>query len=107
MDIEEKRRSPRHYHEATVRISLFNRKGEWDGQLLNHCQEGVCFRSRIPLPCRSAVVIRVTGGAWTNLRPEACSSLRSMTIGEVKWCAPRDEESGCFVTGVKALPTGA
>ena len=107
MESTEKRNNIRHLLEAPIRVSFFNKSDEWDAQMVNHCPDGMCFRSKVPFAQKSALLIRVEGRAWAGRRPEACTGLRNMTVSEVKWCNEiTGENCRFFVTGVKHLPPG-
>ncbi len=102
MDDAEKRKSKRCENLTPVRISLLNQGDEWDAVILNHCTEGMCFRSTTPFSHRVGLRIRVDGSAWGDISPEAYDTLRHLSIGEVKWCREIAEDTGhFFMTGVK------
>jgi len=76
----------RHRHTATIEFSYFNKKHRYEGQTLNHCDEGICFTSEVPLKPDATVCIRVKhlhpNGACTG----DCRGLRLLTLAEAKWC---------------------
>ena len=89
-------------HTATIEFSLFNAKHFYEAQTLNHCDQGMCFKSGVSLQPPTTVVIRVK-----NFHPDGdckgdCRGMRSLTLAEAKWCNEIVSETDHFYEiGVK------
>jgi len=82
----DKRACRRLRNTAAIEFSYFNKGNCFEAQMLNHCDEGMCFKSKVILRPGATVCIRVK-----NFHPnDACvddwRGLRSITLAEVKWC---------------------
>ena len=85
----EKRTCERHSYTASIAFSYFNKEHCFEVQTLNHCAEGMCFKSNLFLQPGATVYIRVKKFHPHNSCTGLCHGLRSVTLAEVKWC---DEE---------------
>ncbi len=98
----EKRACERWNHTALFAVSYFNQEPSFNVQTLNHCLDGMCFKSNFFLRPGASLFIRAIkfnpDGPCTDL----CEGLRSVTLAEVKWCSevPGDNASQ-FLIGVK------
>ena len=98
----EKRACERLNHTALIAFSFFNQEPSFDTQTLNHCLDGMCFKSSFFLQPGASLFIRVKkfnpNGSCTGLS----EGLRSAAIAEVKWCSevPNDKASQ-YGIGVK------
>jgi hypothetical protein len=81
----EKRACERLNHTALIAFSFFNQEPSFDTQTLNHCLDGMCFKSSFFLQPGASLCIRVKkfnpNGSCTGLS----EGLRSVTLAEVKW----------------------
>ncbi len=85
----EKRTCERHSYTASIAFSYFNKESYFDAETLNHCTDGMCFRSSFFLQPGATVYIRVKKFHPNRSCSGLCDGLRSVTLAEVKWC---DEE---------------
>ena len=82
----EKRACERHSYTAPIAFSYFNKEHCFEAQTVNHCAEGMCFKSNFFLQTGATVYIRVK-----KFHPDVssncdCRGLRSATLAEIKWC---------------------
>ena len=82
----DKRVCERRYHTALIEFSYFNKEHRYNAQTLNHCDEGLCFKSHISLQPGAGVYITVKKLHPNGSCNGACRGLRSVTLAEVKWC---------------------
>ena len=81
----EKRDCERRNNNVPIVFSYFNKNDCFDAQTLNHCPEGLCFKSGSSLRSGDTLYIRVK-----DFHPHgtgACEGLRSATLAKVQWCA--------------------
>ena len=81
---------------ALIGFSYFNKKQCYEAQTLNHCDEGMCFKSNVSIQPGAIVCIRVK-----NFHPHGacngdCRGLRSVTLAEAKWCKEIFNETDHF-----------
>ena len=98
----EKRACERLNHTALIAFSFFNQEPSFDTQTLNHCLDGMCFKSSFFLQPGTSLFIRVKkfnpNGSCTGLT----EGLRSATLAEVKWCSEvPDDKASQYGIGVK------
>ena len=89
-------------HTVLIAFSYFNQEPSFDTQTLNHCQDGMCFKSSFSLQPGATLCIRVKkfnpNGSCTGLS----EGLRSATLEEVKWCSEvPDDKASQYGIGVK------
>ena len=82
----DKRACRRLRNTAAIEFSYFNKKHCYGAQTLNHCDEGICFKSGVALRPGSTICIRVN-----TFHPHAACicdfrGLHSLNLAEVKWC---------------------
>ena len=97
----EKRACERHSYTAPITFSYFNKEQCFDAQSLNHCVEGMCFKSNFFLQPKATVYIRVKRFHPHNSCNAACHGLRLVTLAEVKWCKELDVGKVYYGVGVK------
>lgn len=95
---EEKRACERHGYAADIAFSYFNEKIVYNAEILNLGLGGMCFKSNLSLKPGATVYIRLKKTHPNGTRSCSCEGLRSITIGEVKWCSE--------LPGAPALPYG-
>jgi hypothetical protein len=82
----DKRACKRCRYTAIIEFSYFNKKHCYEAQTLNHCDEGMCFKSEVAIQPGATICIRVK-----NFHPNGacigdCRGLRSLILAEAKWC---------------------
>jgi hypothetical protein len=82
----EKRACERRRHTASIEFSYFNKTTCHEGQTLNHCDEGLCFRSEVFLQPGAAVFVRAKSFHPNGACTGNCRGLRLVTLAKVKWC---------------------
>jgi hypothetical protein len=92
----DKRACKRLRHTAYIKFSYFNKDHWHEAQTLNHCDEGMCFKSEVSLKPGTTICVRAK-----NLHPNAacsgdCQGLRSLTLAEAKWCKKILNETKLF-----------
>ena len=98
----EKRACERWNHTALIAFSYFNQEPSFDTQTLNHCLDGMCFKSSFFLQPGTSLFIRVIKFNPDGSSTDLSEGLRSVSLAEVKWCSevPGDKASQ-FLIGVK------
>jgi len=98
----EKRSCERCTYAAPVRLTHFN-GGHWlEAQTLNHCLEGMCFKSNVHFQPGTALLIRVEHCASNGSCACAFEGLPNICLGEVKWCREiPDATSSSYDLGVR------
>jgi hypothetical protein len=98
----EKRAYDRHSFSADVEFSYFNKNHSYFAQTMNLGSGGMCFNSSLFLQPGATVYIRLKKIHPNDSGNAFCEGLRSVTLGEVKWCSevPGNEVSH-YVAGVK------
>jgi hypothetical protein len=89
----DKRACERHRYTATIEFSYFNKKHRYEGQTLNHCDEGMCFKSEIFLQPGAIVFIRAKDLHPNDACTGDCRGLRLLTLAEAKWCKDISNET--------------
>jgi hypothetical protein len=98
----DKRAYPRRYFPAPLEIAYINKHKRFDAQLVNHCEGGMCIKSKTAYTPGAILNVRLK-----NFRPnEPCAGLfdglRTMALAEVKWCHDAsDNKLPCFNIGIK------
>jgi hypothetical protein len=98
----DKRAYPRRNFPAPLEISYINDLKRSDAQLVNHCEGGMCIKSKTAYTPGAILNVRLK-----RFRPnEPCAGLfeglRSMALAEVKWChEAMDNRRPCFNIGIK------
>ena len=98
----EKRACERLNHTALIAFSFFNQEPSFDTQTLNHCLDGMCFKSSFPLKPGATLYIRVKKFNPNVSCTDLSEGLRLVTLAEVKWCSEvRDDKASRYGIGVK------
>ena len=98
----DKRASERRNHTSRIAFSYFNQEPSFDTQTLNHCLDGMCFKSSFPLQPGATLYIRVKKFNLNDSCTGLSEGLRSVTLAEVKWCSEvPDENTSQYGIGVK------
>ena len=98
----EKRDCERRSYTAPIVYSYFNKNDCFDAQTLNHCTQGMCFKSSSGLRPGATLYIRVK-----NFHPHGpctgvCEGLHTAILAEVKWCEENlDRGTFSYNIGVK------
>jgi hypothetical protein len=98
----DKRACERLRHTATIEFSYFNKQHCYEAQTLNHCGEGMCFKTEVSLQPGATVCIRLKNFSPHGACNGDCRGLRSLTLAEAKWCKEIINETETFYEiGVK------
>jgi len=98
----EKRTYERHSYTASIVFSYLNKEHCFEAQTLNHCAEGMCFKSNFFLQPGATVYIKVKKFHPNNSCTGLCRGLRSATLAKVKWCDEKlDADVFSYGVGVK------
>ena len=98
----EKRNTRRFEADSPIICSMFNSNRDFDAQLLNYSQGGICFKSvknfkeRCSVLLRSSgtIPLRSTGGTWDGVR--------NISLAEVKWSSEVSEgDEAYFIMGAR------
>jgi len=106
MDRKHEKRDGRRFDcRVRVRWSYYNRAESHAAEMLNYSLDGVAIAANQPLVNGSSVVMRLEADAG-KCRPDCiesteCPWVRSMIIGQVKWCEP-GPRAGASASGWKA-----
>ena len=92
-------------HTALISVSYFNKEHCFDAQTLNHCADGLCFKSSCFLQPGGNICIRVKKFDPSESCTGLGEGLRTITIGEIKWCKEIAESGvGVYKVGVRYFP---
>jgi hypothetical protein len=101
----DKRACERRLYTAPIEFSYFNKKHCYEAQSLNHCDEGICFKSEVSLRPGATVNVRVKNFHPHGACNDSCRGLRLVTLAEVKWCNEiLDETEPVYEIGAKYYP---
>jgi hypothetical protein len=81
-----KRVCERRRHTAIIEFSYFNKRHCFEGQTLNHCDDGICFKSEVALKPGATVSVRIRNFHPHGARNGDCRGLRSIALAKIKWC---------------------
>ena len=84
---KEKRAYERYGYAAEIAFSYFNREHSYEAEIINLCAGGICFKSELWLQPGATVFIRLKQTNPNGNRFGPSEGLRSVTLGEVKWCS--------------------
>ncbi len=103
-NIREKRATQRHRLSLPLEISYINKEKRSDAQLINHCPDGMCIRSRTGYKPGMSLVVRVKCYQSNDANIDYCEGPRSINLADVKWCEEIiDDESPYFKVGLQLL----
>jgi hypothetical protein len=106
-DYTDQRGSERSNCTATIKFSYFNKQPSYEAQILNYSDVGMCFKSEVSLQPDATVYIRLKDAPRQGDFSTDNHGLRSVTLGEVKWCREiQDETKPFYEIGVKYLKVG-
>lgn len=86
----EKRSKPRYYDQGSVICRHFNFENDYDGQMLNFSQNGMCIRTDRFFKPGTAVLIRIDSYPKGDAVRQEEGGLRAATLAQVQWS--RDDE---------------
>jgi hypothetical protein len=99
---EDRRLSPRHVRQLPLTISVFNQGAFFQAQMMNYSQDGVCAATSHPILPGASLHIRIDASQAAALERAVFPELRTMALGEVKWCSSLGEESSPrFFVGIR------
>ena len=85
--VKEKRRMEERYNcEAKIKWSYFNNSSFYDAKILNFSRNGIYFETPHEIKPGRTVLIRVETFPSKNIRLKDHEFLRTVTLGDVKWC---------------------
>lgn len=100
----EKRAIPRQHLSLPLEISYINKEKRSDAQLINHCADGMCIRSRTGYKPGMSLVVRVKCYQANDANIDYYEGPRSINLADVKWCEEiMDDESPYFKVGLQLL----
>ena len=104
-DTTENRRYKRYQHSASLTFSHFHSQSlvsdsTCRGEKLGHGAGGMQFRSAYPLKPGAVLLIKMDRFETRGLAAEAYSGMRTVSLGRVIWCRPREDEPG-YTVGVQ------
>jgi hypothetical protein len=83
-------------------VSIFNKKNSFYAQAINSSMDGICFKSNTFLRPGTTVYLRVKQFLPHTAGESAFEGLRSVTLGEIKWCKELVDADTCtYEVGVK------
>ncbi len=86
----------RREHTATIEVSHFNRDCCYKVQTLNYWDEGICFKSEVPVKPGATLLIRANDLHANGACNGSFRGLPSITLAEVKWCKEILNETETF-----------
>jgi hypothetical protein len=85
-----------------VVVSIFNKKKFFYAQAINSTMDGICIKSNTSLRPGTTVYLRVKKFFPDTSRTCTFEGLRSVTLGEIKWCRELVDADTCtYEIGVK------
>lgn len=100
----EKRATPRKHLSLPLEISYINKQKRSDAQLINHCEGGMCIRSRNRYKPGMSLVVRVKCYQSNDADIDFCEGPRSINLVDVKWCKKiMEDEMLYFKVGLQLL----
>ena len=100
----EKRATPRQHLSLPLEVSYINKRQRSDAQLINHCEDGMCIRSRIKYKPGISLVVRVKCYRSNDADIDFCEGPRSINLADVKWSEEiMDDERPYFKVGLQLL----
>jgi hypothetical protein len=99
---KEKRMSERYNCEAIIKWSYFNNDQFFDAKVYNISRNGICFETPHAVRQGATIFIRTETLLSKNLRLNELECLRTISLGEVKWCNERfGDNDYYFKVGVR------
>jgi len=103
-NIREKRATQRHRLSLPLEVSYINKRQRSDAQLIDHCADGMCIRSRIEYKPGMSLVVRVKCYQSNDADIDFCDGPKSINLADVKWCKEIvDDERPSFKVGLQLL----
>lgn len=100
----EKRKSPRQHLSLPLEVFYLNKKQRSDAQLINHCEDGMCIRSRIKYNPGMSLVVRVKSYRSNDADIGCYEGPRSINLADVKWYGEiMDDERPYYKVGLQLL----
>ena len=98
----DKRDCDRRSYTVPIVFSYFNKNDNFDAQTLNHCMNGMCFKSGSSLRSGATLYIRVKKFHPHGPCTGRCEGLHFAILAEVKWCEKiLDRGTSSYKVGVK------
>lgn len=97
-------KAPLHDHRCPIECTIFNTDSCYLAQKIGHNAQGLCFESTSAFNEGTMLKIRLENCSTRDLSEEAWDGLRTISVGEVTWCHPtqEDDASGTvYNVGVK------
>ena len=82
----EKRNYKRWHYKGPIRLTGFNKNNWMEAQTSNHCLGGMCFKSSTYFKSQTILLLRINSEGWDFSCAGNLEGLRTITLGEVKWC---------------------
>lgn len=104
----ERRRQPRLTQRLPLSLSVFNRDGSQEAWSVNFSQDGMCAETAQQLLPGTSVQLRMAATAPMDEVPQRNEAvfpgLRTMALGEVKWCRSLGGGLPRFSIGIRYYP---
>jgi hypothetical protein len=99
---KEKRMHERYHCEAMIKWSYFNRDRFYTARVFNVSRNGICFETPHAIRQGTTIYIRTETLISKNMRLNEMECLRTVSLGEVKWCREKVEDGvSCYQAGVR------
>lgn len=89
---KEKRMNERYHCEALIKWSYFNNDRFFEAKVLNCSRNGIYFETPHTIRQGTTIFIRTETLLSKNMRLNELECLRTVSLGEVKWCNERFED---------------
>jgi hypothetical protein len=96
--------APLHHHRCPIECTVFNTDYSYAAQKIGHNAQGLCFESTSAFHKGTMLKIRLENYSTRDLDEEAWDGLRTLSVGEVTWCRPTQEDDALgtiYNVGVK------
>jgi hypothetical protein len=98
----EKRMYERYHCEAPIKWSYFNQDRCFDAKILNFSRNGFYFETAYKIGPKATIFIRLETLFRKNMRLTEEEYLRTVSIGEVKWCHELSKDNlSYYAVGVR------
>jgi hypothetical protein len=98
----EKRMHERYDCEALIKWSYFNKDRFYQARVLNCSRNGVYFETPHAIKEGTTIYILTEALLSKNMRLNELECLRTVSLGEVKWCNERFENGvSCYQVGIR------
>ena len=93
---KEKRMHERYNCEAIIKWSYFNKDKFFKARVINCSRNGISFETSHAIREGTTIYIRTETLLSKNMRLNELECLRTVSLGEVKWCNERSEDGASY-----------